>query len=271
MPHSLISEIEIKYIRSLVNKEKRVDGRGLKEIRPITIEWGIVEKANGSARVTIGNTKVIVGVSAEIGTPYPDTPNSGVVTVAAEFIPMASPYFESGPPSGEAVELARVVDRGIRESKMVDVDKLCIIPNEKVWILFIDIYIIDHGGNLFDASSLAAVSALLTAQIPKIEVEDGKVNILDEKIPIPLNNIPVSLTLARIDDQLVADPILEEENVMDCRITIVYDVDGNIRAMQKGERGALTTQDIYDAVEIAGNITKEIREKYISPILKQED
>jgi exosome complex component RRP42 len=230
-----------------------------------------VEKANGSARVTIGNTKVIVGVSAEIGTPYPDTPNSGVVTVAAEFIPMASPYFESGPPSGGAIELARVVDRGIRESKMVDVDKLCIIPNEKVWILFIDIYIIDHGGNLFDASSLAAVSALLTAQIPKIEVEDGKVNILDEKIPIPLNNIPVSLTLARIDDQLVADPILEEENVMDCRITIVYDVDGNIRAMQKGERGALTTQDIYDAVEIAGNITKEIREKYISPILKQED
>ncbi|MHA1207646.1 MAG: exosome complex protein Rrp42 [Candidatus Freyarchaeota archaeon] len=270
MPHCLISEIETKYIRSLVSREKRVDSRGLNDIRQITIECGIVEKANGSARVTLGNTKVIVGVKAEIGTPYPDTPNSGVITCAAEFIPMASPYFEPGPPNEEAVELARVVDRGIRESKMVDLEKLCIIPNEKVWILFVDIYIIDHAGNLFDASSLAAVSALLTTKIPRTEVEDGKLKILDERIPLPINNIPISLTFAKIDDQLCVDPILEEENVMDCRITIVYDVNNNLVAMQKGERGALTTQDIYKAVDLAETMTKEIREKYISPILKQE-
>jgi exosome complex component RRP42 len=271
MPHSLISEIESKYIRSIVAREKRVDGRGLREVRPITIETGVVEKASGSARVTIGNTKVIVGVSAEIGTPYPDTPNSGVVTVAAEFIPMASPYFESGPPSEEAVELARVVDRGIRESKMVDVDKLCIIPNEKVWILFVDIYIIDHGGNLFDASSLAGVCALLTTMLPKTEVENGKVKLLSEKMPLPVTNIPVSLTLAKIGDQLCVDPIEEEENVMDCRITIVYDANGNLVAVQKGERGALTQQDIYNAIDIARDITKELREKYILPILKRQE
>jgi exosome complex component RRP42 len=270
MPHSLISEIESKYIRSLVSRESRVDGRGLKEIRPLTIECGIVEKASGSARVTIGNTKVIVGVSAEIGAPYPDTPNSGVVTCAAEFVPMASPYFEPGPPNEESIELARVVDRGVRESKMVDVDKLCLIPNEQVWIIFVDIYVIDHGGNLFDAASLAAVSALLTTRIPKTEVEDGKVKKLDEKIPLPVNNIPVSLTFAKIDEQLCVDPILEEENVMDARITLVYDVAGNLVAMQKGERGALTTNDIYKALDLAENMSKEIREKYISPILKKE-
>ncbi|WXG40789.1 MAG: exosome complex protein Rrp42 [Candidatus Freyarchaeum deiterrae] len=270
MPHSLITEIESKYIRSLMGRESRVDGRGLKEMRPITIEYGIVEKACGSARVTIGSTKVIVGVSAEVGTPFPDTPNAGVVTCTAECSPMASPYFEPGPPNEDSIELARVVDRGIRESKMVDVDKLCIIPNEKVWILFVDIYVIDHGGNLFDASSLAAVSALLTTKIPKIEVEDGKVKKLNEKTPLPVKDIPISLTFAKIDEQLCVDPILEEENVMDARITIVYDQGGNIVAMQKGERGALTTSDLYKAVDLAENMSKEIREKYISPILKKE-
>ncbi|MEM3526385.1 MAG: exosome complex protein Rrp42 [Candidatus Jordarchaeaceae archaeon] len=270
MPHSLISEIESKYIRSLVSRQNRVDGRGLREIRPITIECGIVEKACGSAKVSIGNTKVIVGVSAEIGAPYPDAPNSGVVTCAAEFVPMASPSFEPGPPNEESIELARVVDRGVRESKMVDVDKLCIIPNEKVWIIFVDIYVIDHSGNLFDAASLAAVSALLTTKLPKTVVEDGKVKKLDEKIPLPVSNIPISLTFAKIDDQLCVDPILEEENVMDARITLVYDVDGNLVAAQKGERGALTTNDIYKAIDLAEGMSKEISEKYISPLLKRE-
>ena len=94
----------------------------------------------------------------DLGEPYPDTPESGVMTTAAEMIPMASPDFEAGPPRENAIELSRVVDRGIRESEVIEVEKLCIVPDEKIWMIFIDIHIIDYDGNLFDTASLAALS-----------------------------------------------------------------------------------------------------------------
>ena len=76
------------------------------------------------------------------------------------------------PPGEDAIELARVVDRGIRESGMVDVEQLCIVPGEEVWMCFVDIYALDYDGNLFDAANLAAVSALRTAVIPAGEYQE---------------------------------------------------------------------------------------------------
>ena len=83
-----------------------------------------------------------------------------------ELIPLASPDFESGPPREKAIELARVVDRGIRESETIDMAKLCITPEEKVWIVFIDVHVLDYDGNLFDACSLAASAALGCTIVP---------------------------------------------------------------------------------------------------------
>ena len=131
---TITAEIKKDYIIKLAKTNIRVDNRKFDEFRKIKIETGIIKKAEGSAKVTIGNTQVIAGIKMDIGEPYPDTPDSGVMTTAAELIPMASPDFESGPPDQESIELARVVDRGIRESKIIDVDKLCIVPNEKVWM-----------------------------------------------------------------------------------------------------------------------------------------
>ncbi|MHA1838956.1 MAG: exosome complex protein Rrp42, partial [Candidatus Ranarchaeia archaeon] len=150
------SIVEKEQLALTLSKGRRLDGRGIDDIREIKIETGLISKAEGSAKVTIGDTQVIAGVKYSIGAPWPDTPNEGVVTVTSEFVPMASPLFEPGPPSEESVELARIVDRGIRHSEMVDYEKLCIVPGEKVYILFVDVYIINHEGNLYDASALAA-------------------------------------------------------------------------------------------------------------------
>ena len=77
----------------------------------------MIEKAEGSARVLLGKTEVLVGVKVETGEPFPDTPNEGVLTVNAELVPIASPNFEAGPPNEDSIELARVVDRGIVNQK----------------------------------------------------------------------------------------------------------------------------------------------------------
>src|SRR3989344_3464075 len=104
------------YINSLFEQDKRVDGRRVDEYREVIIEKNISKNAEGSARCKIGDTEVIVGIKMDIGTPYPDSPDEGSIIVTAELTPMASPDFELGPPSPWATEIARIVDRGIRES-----------------------------------------------------------------------------------------------------------------------------------------------------------
>src|SRR4030043_1589379 len=121
---SLITRVRMKQIEQLIEKAKRLDGRGLGDYREIKVEQGVIEKAEGSARVLLGKTEVLVGVKVETGTPFPDTPNDGVLTVNAELVPLASPTFEPGPPDENSIELARIVDRGIRESKAIDTAKL---------------------------------------------------------------------------------------------------------------------------------------------------
>ncbi len=260
----IISEIERKHVITLLDHNKRVDGRALTEIRPIEIETGLYVKAEGSARIKMGKTQVAVGVKAGLGTPFPDTPDKGVFTTMAELVPLASPIFETGPPNENAIELARVVDRGVRESQCLDLksEEMVFIPGEKVRILFLDLYIMDHDGNLFDACALGAAAALLNAKINKVKVNSGKgeVEILDERIPLPIirEKLPVSTTFARINNYQIIDPCLAEENVMDTRLTLSITKEGNIVAAQKGLPGFFKYEEIQSLNKLAQEKSQEL-------------
>ena len=156
-------------IQEYLNEGKRFDGRGLDEFREITIETGISKNAEGSARVKVGKTEVLVGIKMDVGAPYPDSQDKGNLMVTAEFLPLSSPRIESGPPSFDSIELARVIDRGIRESKFIELEKLCIKEGEKVGTVFIDVYSINDDGNLMDAAGIGAIAALRSAKIPKYD------------------------------------------------------------------------------------------------------
>ncbi|MEM3333294.1 MAG: exosome complex protein Rrp42, partial [Thermoplasmata archaeon] len=163
---SVVSEIKRDYIQKLLSQGSRIDGRGPNEFRKIEVIKNFIPRADGSALVKLGNTQVLVGVKIETGEPFPDTPNSGVLSTNAELVPLASPTFEAGPPGEEAIELARVVDRGIRESKAIDLEKLVIKEGELVWVIFVDIHVLDYDGNLFDASALGSIVALKNSVVP---------------------------------------------------------------------------------------------------------
>jgi exosome complex component RRP42 len=258
---SIVVKVKQKQIAQLIAKGKRLDGRGLKDYREIKIEQGIIERAEGSARVLLGATEVLAGIKIETGEPFPDTPNEGVLTVNAELLPLASPTFEPGPPDENSIELARVVDRGVRESKAIDTEKLCIEPGKKVFVVFIDVYVLNHDGNLVDASTLAAVAALLNTKMSNYEYEDGEVKIKSGYMPLPVKKHPVAVTFAKINDSLVVDPWLEEEQVMDARLTITFDDDGNICAIQKGGSGFFQPSQVLEAAQIAKDKADEIRKQ----------
>ena len=190
----------------------------------------------------------------DVGEPYSDSPESGVMTTAAELIPLASPDFEAGPPRADAIELARVVDRGVRESGVIEVDKLCIEPGEKVWIVFIDIHILDDDGNLFDAASLATLAALFTSKVPAERFELG------EDYPLPLKEPPVSCTSVKYNGVVVLDPSIDEQEIAEARLTVATDENGDIRAMQKGLRGSFGKEEIKKVIKVSIDNGKEIRE-----------
>jgi len=126
-----ISAVKKDYLIKLAKQGKRADGREFDEYRKITIERNIIKKAEGSARVKIGNTMVLAGIKLDIGEPYPDSPEEGAMSTSVELPPLASPDFEPGPPKPDAIEIARVIDRGIRESKYIKLDKLVVEPGKK--------------------------------------------------------------------------------------------------------------------------------------------
>ena len=266
--YKIISEIEKSHIISLTKKNLRIDSRAFNEFRPIEIETDLIVKAEGSAYVKLGNTHILAGVKAITGEPYPDMPNEGVITVNAELIPLASAHFESGPPGEESIEVARVVDRGIRHSEIVDRTKLCVIPGKQVWIIFVDLYVLAYDGNMFDCGELAAVSALLTTKIPNIEVREEKIVAIGDKYNkenwnyLPIQNIPTSITVGKVANRLFLDPNENEERVLDARITITIDEHDNIVSIQKGAEGYLTQEEIQQATDMALEKTKEIKKLY---------
>ncbi len=253
MSNEMMSEIKRDHLLRLLEDGKRQDGRGVEDFRKISVETGLIESADGSARVRIGKTTVIAGIKIIPGTPFGDTPNLGVLTTGMELIPMAHPTFESGPPGEDAIELARVVDRGIRESGMVDVEKLCITPGEEVWMCYIDIYAIDHCGNLFDAANLAAVCALKSAIIPAEQYGKG------ENRPLPVTCTPISITEVKLGNTLIVDPDYDEEQISSARLTVTTDDNGNFRAMQKGGCGSITLDELSLCLDRAVEIGAEIR------------
>ncbi|MCX6746593.1 MAG: exosome complex protein Rrp42 [Candidatus Pacearchaeota archaeon] len=256
------SELTAERIKEYLNLGKRFDDRKLDEFREIVIETGVSKNAEGSARVKVGKTEVLVGVKMDVSEPYPDSQDKGNLMVTAELLPLSSPRFEYGPPQFDAIELARVIDRGIRESKFIQLEKLCIKEGEKVWTVFIDIYTMNDDGNLFDAAWLGAIAALKTAKIPKYEEKEEKV-IYGERTKdnVPLAEyVPISLTVYKIGNNLIVDPTKEEEDIRETRVTVCSS-DGTIFSMQKGNVKELSVEEFSNILDLVEKTEREIFKK----------
>lgn len=262
MERNQVSTLKKDFIANLLKNGKRETDRDFNQYRDMTIEVNYVDKANGSAYVTLGNTKVLAGVKCQVETPYNDTANRGNFMTSAEMCPMASPNFEAGPPRIQAIELARVTDRSLRESGIIDMEKLCIVEGEAVWGVFVDLHVLDYDGNLFDACSIAALAAVLCAQLPATCPKTGReVSKKPQPLPLVMENATFSTTFAKINGNILVDPDLYEELVCDTRITVGVDTAGNLRAAQKGGFGSWTIDECKELRREAERQGKEIYAK----------
>ncbi len=251
------AELRDHLIKAL-DKGIRFDGRKPDEFRKVTVETDITRNAEGSARVKIGDTELICGVKMGMDKPYPDSPDKGNLMVNVELLPLSSPRFETGPPGLEAIEMARVIDRGIRESGAIDVKNLCVEAGEKVWGVALDICTLNDDGNLHDAGSLAAIAALKSTRYPAFDgTEVDYKTHTDEKLPLSAE--PIEVTVYMIGSHLLVDPTAQEQECYDSRITVAFSEDGTIVAMQKGGMGELSIEDIEKMIDLALKKSVELR------------
>ena len=269
-----ISSLTKKRIIEYLGEGKRFDGRDMLEYRNIEVETGVSKNAEGSARVRLGKTEVIAGVKLAVGEPYPDNEEEGTMITTMELLPLSSEEFNYGPPGIEAIEIARIVDRGIRESGFIDFDKLCVKKGEKVWNVFIDIYSMNDDGNLLDASCLASVIALLTATMPKYDEKQEKV-LYEEKTnkKLPLTKtIPLTFTFHKVGKNIILDPRREEEKSSEAKLSIALSYNPKkeiwINAVQKGDEVSFKEEEIVRIIDLAEKKFKEVYKEVIEKNLK---
>ncbi len=258
---NILEEVKASFVKDLLSKGKRVDGRGLLDYREIAVEKGTLPNDDGSALCRIGGTKVYAATKFDLMMPFPDRQDEGVFMVGCEFSPMAHPTFEAGPPGEESIELARVVDRGIRGAELIDLAELGKTKTEegKVLSLFVDVHVVDYCGNLIDAAVLAASAALSSTRLPKFE--DNAIVRGEHGGAMELKRLVAACSLEKIAGHVVADATAEEEAASDGRLTVSCTSDGFVCATQKSGAAGFAPDELMELIGLAQGKSKELLSK----------
>lgn len=301
--HDFLSENERQFLANCLRQPPhvRADGRELLQQRKIRVQFRRSE-SESQAEVQLGRTRVIGNVHGEIVPPFPDRPTEGFLHFAVELSPMASPSFEATASAGRgaassvaAAELARLVERGVRESRALDTEALAVVAGEKVWSITCHVHVVDHGGNLVDAASLAAIAALMHYRRPEVAVKEGTnggvtVYSVDEHaaVPLSLHHIPISISFCFLlpaanthnsngdDDEMNADedgePIIfmdptdREERITDARMSFTFNSFRELCAVHKIGGAAISQSTVLRCANAAAARVVEL-----TTFLKEEE
>ncbi|KAK4297594.1 hypothetical protein Pmani_030000 [Petrolisthes manimaculis] len=269
MKETPLSTCERTALTDMVECGLRHDRRGFLEARDTTISFG---REYGSCSVILGETRVLAQVTCEVVEPRASRPSEGKLSIAVHLSPMAAPHLEPGGGGGgaEVDALQQVLERNIKESRCLDLESLCIRAEESVWQLRVDITVLNHDGNLCDASNMAAVAALRHFHRPDVLVEeDGRVTVLSHATspPVPtfMRKVPVCVSYALVCPQedkclVLMDPTHVEERVMTGKLVAGLNPHGDITSLVFPGRVALKKEQIMKCLEHAFRRAKIIAE-----------
>ncbi|KAI8092767.1 ribosomal protein S5 domain 2-type protein [Halteromyces radiatus] len=280
MPAPLISPAEKSYIEQGIEQDCRADGRGRLEYRHIVLESGLLSQASGSARCRLGDSDVLVGVKVEIGEVDQENPNVGRIVCNVECSPSASQQFEGRGADDINNTLTLSLDRLYNGPQSgIDLEKLCIIPGQNCWVIYIDAMVMDCAGNLFDCIVMTTRAALHNTRIPKTEIQDlgdGEFefdvvdDIEDAESIIGWDRSPISVTLYKIADRYIIDPTILEELCSQVTLTVGVNKEGQICGIQKSATGSIDPSLLTEMIQSATNLAKPLLQQLDTKLLEDE-
>uniref|UniRef100_A0A8B9JBC1 Exosome complex component RRP45 n=1 Tax=Astyanax mexicanus TaxID=7994 RepID=A0A8B9JBC1_ASTMX len=245
----------------LIHMATRLDGRQTYDYRNIRITFGT---DYGCCTVSLGKTRVLAQVSCELVPPKDSRPTEGIVFFNLELSPMASPAFQPNRQSELLVTLNRQLERCLRNSKCIDTESLCVVSGEKVWQIRVDVHVLNHDGNLMDAASIAAISALSHFRRPDVAIQGRDITIFspEERDPVALSiyHMPICVSFAFFQQgtYLLVDPCEKEEQVTDGLLVIAMNKHREICSIQSSGGIMLLKDQVLRCSKIASVKVSEI-------------
>ncbi|XP_076322425.1 exosome complex exonuclease RRP42-like [Tachypleus tridentatus] len=274
MADVLLSDAEKIFIIHGIQDDCRTDGRGCLDYRVIELETGVVSNCSGSAHVRLANTDVLVGVKAELDAPESSQPNRGRLEFFVDCTANADPEFEGRGGEDLALGISSALSQAFSSSNCLDLCSLCVLPGQQVWVLYVDILILEYGGSLLDAVSLAVKAALMNTKIPAVTVnitEEGSSEIEVSDDPYDVKNLDVSkvpciVTLTRVSHKFVADATKEEQACSIGHLSVAITESGSLTAVRKTGSGSLHPESILDVLETAQEIGVNLNQQLIEKL-----
>jgi len=249
------------------------------DYRFFSVETDVIPHANGSAKLQLDDTEILVGVNLEIETPDPRTPNQGRIVCSAECTTSASQDFEGMGARNLNVQLTNELERMLIGSKGIKLEDLCIIPGQECWALYVDAMVMDSAGNLTDAVIMAAKAALSTTVIPGVKIgkdEKGQMRseVSDDPVDakaLPQDNVPICVSLTKVGPCFVVDPTMEEETCMSSRVSVYVNAKGEFCGLHKSGPGGIAPEALIEMTKTAKKEGVELLTKLDKLIQAQEE
>ena len=239
----------MKKPEKLIENGKRLDGRVPDELRPLKIEAGILERADGSAYVELGANKVLAAVYGprEMHPRHRQQPDTAVLRCRYNMAPFSVDERKRPGPDRRSVEISKVTREALEPVLFLELYPRSVID------VFIEVLQADAGTRT--AGINAAAVALADAGVP-------------------MRDMVSSIAVGKIDDTIVLDLTKDEDQwgttdmpiamVPRKKLVTLLQMDGHFTKEEFGQALGLA----FKACEqIYGMQRQALREKYA---IKQE-
>ncbi len=219
-------------VRLLDKNGLRVDGRRVDELRPIKLEVGILDKANGSAYIEHGKNKVLAGVYGprEAHPKHIALADRAVIRCRYHMAPFSTTERKSPAPSRRELELSKVIRESLEPAIMSEYFPRATID------LFIEVLQADAGTRC--AGITAASLALADAGIP-------------------MRELVAACAAGKIEGKVVLDLSDIEDQQGDADLPVAFMPKSNVISLLQMD-GSFTEEEFRQALEMSTNACRGI-------------
>lgn len=219
------------------NEYIRDDGRKFNELRPIKAKVGVIPNADGSAMFSFGDTVAVAAVYGpkKMHPQHQQDPEKGTLRCTYNMLSFSVTERIRPGPSRRSMEISKITEWALEPIVMID--------NYSNMVIDVHIDIIQANASTRCAGINAAAMALAHAGIP-------------------MKNMVSSVSIGKLDKQLVVDVSKHEEDWEEGEgatdIPITLTPDGELTHIQLD--GKITSEQLKEAIELAREATKKIYE-----------
>src|SRR5437773_9410908 len=229
----------------------RADGRAAEDLRPLKVEMGYLEWAEGSALLEMGKTRVLVAASFEPKVPrFLQGSGSGWVTAEYSMLPRSTSVrtpreVQAGRPSGRTQEIQRLVGRSLRA-----ITALERMGESTIWI---DCDVLQADGGTRTASITAGYLALAQAIRHLAEAGSVPAGVLTDSV--------AAVSAGIVGEDLLLDLCYEEDARAEVDFNVVMTGSARLVEVQGTAEGKAFSREQLDALlDLAGSGIEQLTE-----------